>query len=254
MGKRILGVCLALVLMLLWVTTLGEEAGQLDRSALAEGCRTVGSYVTFGTYPQTVEGDDATPIEWLVLTCDEAGGQALLLSRYGLDALPFHMEWEAVVWETCSLRAWLNHDFLQTAFTQEEQVVILTTMVDNGKEQGYKPYAPKNLEPTRDKLFLLSFAEAKLAFGGLWEDTGNTLARTAPTPYAARKGVIVSTFYELADGQGTAVWWLRSGGNSNTTAAAVDSAGKITNFSVSNKTNPKLVRPAMWLDLNALVE
>ena len=48
----------------------------------------VGDYVTFGRYPQTEAGNDQTPIEWLVL--DIIGNQALLLSRYGLDAVPYN--------------------------------------------------------------------------------------------------------------------------------------------------------------------
>ena len=49
-----------------------------------------GDYVTFGTYPQTASGTSSTPIEWLVL--DVKGDQALLLSRYGLDAIPYNRE------------------------------------------------------------------------------------------------------------------------------------------------------------------
>lgn len=58
---------------------------------------TVGNYVTFGTYPQTALGNDQTPIEWLVLARD--GRQALLISRYGLDAKPYNTKLSSVTWK-----------------------------------------------------------------------------------------------------------------------------------------------------------
>ena len=64
---------------------------------------TVGQSVTLGHYPQTAAGDDRTPIEWTVL--DVRGGKALVISRYGLDAKPYHTEYTDVTWETCTLRA-----------------------------------------------------------------------------------------------------------------------------------------------------
>lgn len=47
-----------------------------------------GSYVSFGHYPQTASGHDRTPIVWLVLQV--TGNKALLLSRDGLDAMPYN--------------------------------------------------------------------------------------------------------------------------------------------------------------------
>lgn len=49
-----------------------------------------GRYVTLGTYPQSANGDDLTPIEWRVLARD--GNKALLISRYGLDVQPYNSE------------------------------------------------------------------------------------------------------------------------------------------------------------------
>lgn len=43
--------------------------------------------VSFGTYPQAAEGDDNTPIEWLVL--EDNGNSLLLLSKYALDSRPY---------------------------------------------------------------------------------------------------------------------------------------------------------------------
>ena len=118
----------------------------------------VGNYVTFGTYPQTKAGNDATPIEWLVLARD--GNKALLISRYGLDAQPYNIVYTDVTWENCTLRTWLNWTFYNKAFSSAEQSAILTTNVDNSKKQCYSGYSTDGGNNTQDKVFLLSYAEA----------------------------------------------------------------------------------------------
>lgn len=124
---------------------------------------TVGNYVTFGTYPQTALGNDQTPIEWLVLARD--GRQALLISRYGLDAKPYNTKLSSTTWEKCTLRTWLNDTFLNKAFSLTEQTAILTTDVDNSKQQCYSGWNPSRENDTKDKVFLLSYAEANKYFG-----------------------------------------------------------------------------------------
>ena len=104
----------------------GKNAGNLEATALAAKQDT---YVTFGHYPQTAEGNDSTAIEWVVL--QKEGNKALLISRYGLDAQPYNAEYTDATWETCTLRTWLNSTFLNKAFTAEEQKAILTTSVIN---------------------------------------------------------------------------------------------------------------------------
>ena len=69
---------------------LAENADLAEALLKAQKYLEVGSYISFGTYPQTESGNDATPIEWLVLDYDEDNNRALLLSRYGLDAKPYN--------------------------------------------------------------------------------------------------------------------------------------------------------------------
>ena len=74
----------------------------------------VGSTVVFGSYEQ---GEGQVPIEWTVL--DRQEDRALLLSKYALDAMPFHEveDWN-VTWADCTLRSWLNGEFLDVAFSE----------------------------------------------------------------------------------------------------------------------------------------
>lgn len=58
-----------------------------------------------------------------------------------------------VTWETCTLRKWLNEDFLESGFSEEERDRILEQeihAVDNEK------YNVSGGNDTRDKVFLLS--------------------------------------------------------------------------------------------------
>ena len=103
------------------------------------GSVAVGDIITFGTYPQTSEGTDQTPIEWIVL--DVQDEKALLLSRYGLDAKPYNKEYTDITWEKCSLRTWLNDEFMKSAFTPKERSAILLTAVNNSASQGYSKWS-----------------------------------------------------------------------------------------------------------------
>ena len=92
----------------------------------------IGYYITFGHYEQDNNLDNGKDtIEWQVLYLDRTNNRALVISRYALDCQPYNNENTNVTWETCSLRAWLNDEFLASAFSEDEQNYILMTNVDN---------------------------------------------------------------------------------------------------------------------------
>ena len=203
----------------------------------------VGGEYTFGSFPQTELGKNGTPVQWIVLEMQE--NRALLISKYGLDARPYAANEENVTWENCSLREWLNGEFLNQAFTAEEQKAILLTEVDNSQQQGQDDSAGGG-NSTRDQVFLLSFAEANQYFN-LQPLTKNERSRAAATDYAARRGAVRSTRYTTADGDPSGFWWLRSSGNY---AEVVDNDGGRSYAHVLREEG--MVRPALWLDLKAV--
>ena len=208
----------------------------------------VGNYVSFGTYPQTKAGNDATPIEWLVLARD--GNKALLISRYGLDAQRYNKDNTSVTWETCTLRTWLNGMFYNKAFSSAEQAAILTTDVDNSKSQCYSGWSTSGGNNTQDKVFLLSYAEANKYFGVPYGNSSNTKSRVAPTAYAIAHGTWTSSSNKTADGTDAGWWWLRSPGNYQDFAAVVDTDGSLRNITVNYVSGS--VRPALWVNIEAL--
>ena len=209
--------------------------------------RTVGSYVDFGTYPQTAAGDDKTPIEWLVL--DVEGNKSLLISRYGLDVKPYHTQWIEMTWEKCSMRSWLNSDFLTKAFSANEQKAILTTAVDNSGSQGYSEWSTSGGNDTQDRIFLLSYGEASKYFGVTFENSNNMKARVAPTAYAIKHGAYTFSSYKNADGEEAGWWWLRSPGNYMDFGADVSMDGSLNYYYVTY--DHGCVRPALWVDLES---
>ena len=207
---------------------------------------TIGNVVTFGRYEQDNDlTNGPEEIEWLVLDVED--GKALLLSKYGLDAKPYNGDLTDITWEKCTLRKWLNQDFLQAAFSADEQRAILTTTVDNSSAQGYSGFATNGGNNTNDQVFLLSYAEANQYFNAT-ADVDKTQVMS-PTAYAIAQGVYTSEEFLTEEGKAAGWWWLRSPGISQLDAALVASDG--SRFELYVVYDSACVRPAFWLDLES---
>ena len=243
--KKVVAVLLFVMILCVAAMALSEEQ-TLSQDIAA------GDVITFGHYEQDNDPDNGPePIEWMVL--DVQDGKALLLSRDGLDAGKYNTEWTAVTWENCTLRSWLNSDFLNSAFTAEEQAAILMTEVDNSESQGYSGWSTTGGNSTHDQIFLLSYEEAnKYLDVQHWEIDGadeNMKSRVVPTAYAIARGAECNSFYQTADGQPAGWWWLRSPGFNQDNAAYVNNDGSLSDLNATNTDN--VIRPALWIDLNS---
>ena len=186
--------------------------------------------VYLGSYPQS--NTEPEPIEWLVLA--ENDDQMLLLSREVLVSLPWHNTHTAVTWDNCDLRAWLNGEFLESAFSGEEQAAILSVTLDNSDDYGYDTPVGTS---TQDQVFLLSVSEVQAY---LPED----LRTVAPTSYALSHGA-------YTNGEGQCAWWLRSPGMTPTSPAYLASAGTIGSRAYEVDETIIGVRPALWVSRRA---
>lgn len=180
--------------------------------------------ISFGRYPQ--QSDSEEPIEWLVLDQDESS--VLLLSRYCFASLPWHNSREEVTWDESDIRAWLNGEFLDTAFSEEDRAAILPSELETKDDLDYG--TPVG-EDTMDSVFLLSASEAL----ELLEDGDRT---ASPTLYAVNQGA-------YTNGEGNCAWWLRSPGMTETSPAYFASSGEIG--SRAHEVNETIigVRPAI---------
>ena len=194
----------------------------------------VGDMLTFGQYEQdNEEADGKEPIEWRVLAV--SGNEAQLISAYALDAQPYNTTYKRASWVNSSLRAWLNSDFYNDAFSDAEKAAIVTKSVVNRKEEN-----------TADAVTLLSCDEAKQLFA----DHPDRMAQ--PTEYAAAKNIYRSKKY----GPGNVQWWLRTtswedyrraayvAGSGGVMTCGGNTDGRVDNTRWS-------VRPVIYLDIAA---
>ena len=133
-------------------------------AACADGVPAAGSLVTFGHYEQDMNTENGPEeIQWIVLDTD--GDRVFLLSKYGLDVMPYNQTKKEMTWEACTLRQWLNGEFLQYAFSTREQNAIQMTATDNSASQKYSEWKTNGGNQTTDQIFLLSYAEANRFLG-----------------------------------------------------------------------------------------
>lgn len=157
--------------------------------------------------------------DWLVL--EQRDGNALLLLDIALAPQPYHETLTEVTWETCSLRTYLNGAFY-SSFSEEDRARIAETTVIN---RNNAEIGEKAGEDTKDHVFLLSLAEAKLYFAG-------DAARITRDPKGA-----------------SAWWWLRSPGLETIAAVIVKSNGEIGYAGTGVNNATRNVRPAMWITM-----
>lgn len=198
--------------------------------------------VTFGAYPQTASGSDSTPIQWFVL--EEDDGKALLVSRYLLETMTYNPERAGSKWEESALRQWLNEDFLNNAFTEEERAAILLTDVDNSWKESYGRECVDGGGDTQDMVFLLSYKQAMKYFRGKKDRI------CAMTDYVTAKIAHVEGVEQWESGV-AGYWWLRSPGLAVSCVACVQYDGVISNGYVTYE--GVCVRPALWVDLESAV-
>lgn len=187
-----------------------------------------GDTVFFGEYEQDKDiSNGKEDIAWLVLA--KENNKIFVISEKALDCQPYNIEQYAnVTWETCTLRKWLNTDFINSAFSSDEKAKISTVTVSADKNPKYGT-DPGNA--TQDQVFLLSITEANKYF-----DYDN-IRTCRLTDYAAAK---TSTGW---------YWWLRSPGDYHGLAAYVNFDGSVSNDGYIVSNSSVAVRPAMWISI-----
>lgn len=196
----------------------------------------IGSIIKLGKYEQDNNTSNGSEdIEWIVLAKDI--DKMLVISDKAIDCKPYNTSSANVTWETCSLRNWLNNDFINSAFSATEKTMISSVKVSADKNPDYDTDAGND---TEDKVFLLSIEEANRYF------KYDSERRCIPTEYAKANGAFT---FEI-DGASNCFWWLRSqGGYSNKSASVVNSNGTVGKYGNAVDYSGDCVRPAMWISL-----
>ena len=111
--------------------------------------------VVFGSYYSEVQEKDV-PITWRVLNV--SGNDAFLISDEILAMKNYNDEAKAVTWADSSLRSWLNDDFFNNAFTEEERAAVIQTEIQNNNFD----LTQTDYETTNDYVYLPSYQEMQL--------------------------------------------------------------------------------------------
>lgn len=151
--------------------------------------------------------------KWVIL--DMIDGKALLLKKKALTGISYHDSLEAVTWEVSALRSYLNSEFLNSAFSEQERTNIILSSVENSKNAVYGTNGGKE---TSDYIFVLSMEDAMKYNTLLPEVKANT--------------------------------WLRSPGYIGQNAAFLTANGSIMDYGYEVTSNQIGILPAMWFDFN----
>lgn len=187
--------------------TLGDFK---NSAAMAQKCGMlldyqVGNTVTFGAW-------NGKPIRWRV--CDTSGKMKMLIAEEIVLEKPYNDLRTDTYWQTATLRKWLNKEFLQEAFTQEERLMVMATRRTNEPNESY--YTNAGL-PTMDKVFVLNKRELDQY---LPEQKDRTFGHW---------------------------WWLRTPGDNLLAVEAIDEQGEVYLHGVNVNYATGGVRPALWV-------
>ena len=188
------------------------------------------------------------PIKWRILK--QTGDKAVLLADRMPDTCPFNDIYKDTSWSDCSLRQWLNGEFLSRAFTEQERSAIEETDVKNAPNY----YFGTDCGPdTKDCVFVLSESETfssplAVEYGFSDSDSGNDPARRfRSTLYAKCRGA----WWSPVDGfLGTSFWFMRSVGYTKANVVYVGESGDTYNRGIVVTCNDAAVLPAITLDLS----
>ncbi len=218
---------------------------KLDEQKEAMRTATIGSYVFFGSYEQDNDSTNGKEdIEWMVV--ERKGNKVLLLSRYALDCQPFNQTDVGITWETCTLRKWLNETFFDNAFNDEEKAVVIHSDVEAQMNYVFGTSAGND---TIDQVFLLcrenliytSYFNRFMNGMDPYEPVSHDYLLCQGTKYCFSKGA-------KKNESGMCIWWLRTPGDVQNSAIAVNENGYIHEDGFFAYITDVAVRPAIWVN------
>lgn len=198
----------------------------------------IGSLLTFGDY------------EWRVL--DVQGDKALIMTEYIIEERSYHDAYKEITWADCSLRRYLNGEFL-SKFSDAEKERIIPVL---NKTPDNHWYGSKGGADTEDCVFLLSLEEAVCKYFG---DSNSMLYNPGKNQryWFERKDPNNSKrCTRLLSNPWNSWWWLRTPGRVSVKAVYIHGDGNIgiqgNNVLKGNIADGRCtggVRPALWLKL-----
>ncbi len=211
----------------------GRSGGGTDLSSAGYG-----DTVIFGRYNQN--GGSADPLEWIVL--ERNGTELIMMTKNAIAAMPFSDDPDINQWAYCSLRKWLNRQFMNSAFDSDERAAMLQVQLPSERNPFYDTLSPG--PGTTDYVFLLSWQE--------WRDyvSGSNFSICGLTPTAMRT-ITRTESEQYVIGHTNCWWWLRSVSFSDKDAQFVNKDGGSTRANHLATALPHGgVRPVICVDVS----
>ena len=162
------------------------------------------------------------------------------MSRFALDYMPYNETESSSTWETCTIREWLNDNFLNSAFSNTEKEVIATVTISADKNQKFDTYQGNS---TQDKIFLPSAFEVSKYL------TSYNDQKCQATESLILSGAYVNHYTRECD------WLLRTIGETQNRITVVGddgNEGKGINYYGTFNTYSTGIRPALWIDVSKI--
>lgn len=232
-----------------------------------------GDSITIGYYEQDGNSmNGLEKIEWEVINVED--NRALLISKNVLDFVPYHNidpdEEIELNWSNCSIREWMNNEFYENAFSNDEKELITETNLSNPVNSFSDEAAIS--ENTTDKIFALSVEEIRNYYDFVtWDDYaqyGCSVSLITPaTTFAKQEGVntYIITEQDYEDwakdegypeevvGKEAADWWLRTSGSNSLYGCSVSfdgMAGDGWYYEIESGIGDHVgIRPAMYIQI-----
>lgn len=228
--------------------------------------------VKFGSYEQDGIDNGTEAIEWYVVARED--GKALLLSKYVLFLKEYnHDSSDELTWENCDLRKYLNENFYNDAFVDNEKDMIVATTLINNDNPAWDTIGGND---TVDNVFILSLDEIAKYFTFNYEDAkGRNYDYVSEDLYSVGTDACYiydsdKEFYRYEESYYRTVsnkcpysnklstdiiqplFWVRSPGGNKQWKICVCAYGCICEDNSFGCNDTSGVRPAIWVDEAAL--
>lgn len=149
---------------------------------------------------------------WIIL--EKRDDATLLIKKAGIGGIPYHEIDIDITWESSTIRTYLNTQFIEKTFSDEERKIIIKTNVINNVTTRFGTNGGNN---TMDDVFLLSTEEAEQYEDFLREFKNNS--------------------------------WLRSPGNSGNSAAFLMAEGIVMEYGYVISSDKFTLHPVLWFSI-----
>lgn len=188
------------------------------------------------------------PIKWRVLSISEDATDAFLIADKVVDLARYYEDGSVeITWEKSDIRQWLNSEFVDKAFTENEKDHIKETTVETADN---KWSGEPGGNDTIDKIYLPSIEEMlEPAYGFSSDETEADTRRVNCTAYVSKGGSARTDYFD------TTIYWLRSPGTKKGYPAKIGHWGEGAiptepEILESNSSVNLGVRPVMHVDLS----